>query len=137
MGWRRSAPCGAADLGKIHAGFLNKAEPLIHGAQIANQPENADKGYEKAAVLRDPSPRRSCFSETPPGGYASILLKKSQKWHAANAQTSPLEGAVLCDRQPAVAVGSNTRDVVTSRTGLDKIQRPTGSRNMPPTLQLL
>jgi hypothetical protein len=45
MGWKRSAPCGASDLAKIRAAFLNKAERLIHGAQIASHPENADKWY--------------------------------------------------------------------------------------------
>jgi hypothetical protein len=40
MGWKRSAPCGASDLAKIRAAFLNKAERLIHGVPIADNPEN-------------------------------------------------------------------------------------------------
>jgi hypothetical protein len=39
MGWKRIAPCGASDLAKIRAGFLKKADRLIHGAPIANQTE--------------------------------------------------------------------------------------------------
>jgi hypothetical protein len=31
MGWKRNAPCGASDLAKIRAAFLNKAEQFIHG----------------------------------------------------------------------------------------------------------
>jgi hypothetical protein len=42
MGWKRSAPCGASDLAKIRAAFLNKAERLIHGVPIAHNPENSD-----------------------------------------------------------------------------------------------
>ncbi len=45
MGSRRSAPCGASDLAKAWAGFLNKAERLIHGVPIANKPENSDAWY--------------------------------------------------------------------------------------------
>jgi hypothetical protein len=37
MGWKRSAPCGASDLGSSRAGFLNKAERLIHGAHTTSQ----------------------------------------------------------------------------------------------------
>jgi hypothetical protein len=39
MGWKKSAPCGASDLAKIRAGFLNKAERLILGTPIANHPD--------------------------------------------------------------------------------------------------
>ena len=46
MGSRRSAPCGASDLAKAWAGFLNKAERLIHGVPIANNPENSDSWYQ-------------------------------------------------------------------------------------------
>jgi hypothetical protein len=46
MGSRRSAPCGASDLAKAWAGFLNKAERLIHGVPIANNPENSDSWYD-------------------------------------------------------------------------------------------
>ena len=46
MGWKKSAPYGASDLAKIRAGFLHKAERLLHGAQIAKNLENSDKWYE-------------------------------------------------------------------------------------------
>jgi hypothetical protein len=46
MGWKKSAPCGASDLAKIRAGFLHKAERLLHGAQIAKNLENSDKWYQ-------------------------------------------------------------------------------------------
>jgi hypothetical protein len=49
MGWKRSAPCGASDLGSSRAAFLNKALRLIHGAQIASHSENADKWYDTNA----------------------------------------------------------------------------------------
>ena len=45
MGWKKSAPYGASDLAKIRAGFLHKAERLLHGAQIAKNLENSDKWY--------------------------------------------------------------------------------------------
>ena len=48
MGWKKSAPYGASDLAKIRAGFLHKAERLLHGVQIANNLENSDKWYETA-----------------------------------------------------------------------------------------
>jgi hypothetical protein len=43
--WRKSAPLFSTNLAKVWAGFLNKAERLIHGTQIASHPENADKWY--------------------------------------------------------------------------------------------
>jgi hypothetical protein len=43
MGWKKSAPCGASELAKIHADFLNMAEHLILGAPIDNHPENSNK----------------------------------------------------------------------------------------------
>ena len=46
MGWKKSAPYGASDLAKIRAGFLHKAERLLHGVQIANNLENSDKWYD-------------------------------------------------------------------------------------------
>ena len=46
MGWKKSAPYGASDLAKIRAGFLHKAERLLHGAQIAKNLENSDKWYD-------------------------------------------------------------------------------------------
>ena len=46
MGWKKSAPYGASDLAKIRAGFLHKAERLLHGAQIAKNLENSDKWYK-------------------------------------------------------------------------------------------
>ena len=48
MGWKKSAPYGASDLAKIRAGFLHKAERLLHGAQIAQNLENSDKWYQFA-----------------------------------------------------------------------------------------
>ena len=45
MGWKKSAPYGASDLAKIRAGFLHKAERLLHGAQIDKNLENSDKWY--------------------------------------------------------------------------------------------
>ena len=50
MGWKRSAPCGASDLAKIRAAFLNKAERLVHGVPIAHNPENTATWYESAAA---------------------------------------------------------------------------------------
>jgi hypothetical protein len=50
MGSRRSAPCGASDLAKAWAGFLNKAERLIHGVPIANNPENSDAWYQMSPL---------------------------------------------------------------------------------------
>ena len=50
MGWKKSAPYGASDLAKIRAGFLHKAERLLHGAQIAKNLENSDKWYKKDAM---------------------------------------------------------------------------------------
>ena len=47
MGWKKCAPHGASDLAKIRAGFLHKAERLLHGAQIAKNLENSDKWYER------------------------------------------------------------------------------------------
>ena len=38
MGCKKSAPYGASDLAEIRAGFLHRAERLIHGAKIANNP---------------------------------------------------------------------------------------------------
>ena len=52
MGSRRSAPCGASDLAKAWAGFLNKAERLIHGVPIANNPENSDTWHEPLVNLK-------------------------------------------------------------------------------------
>ncbi len=46
MGWKKSAPYGASDLAEIRAGFLHKAERLLHGAQIAKNLENSDKWYQ-------------------------------------------------------------------------------------------
>jgi hypothetical protein len=46
MGWKKSAPYGASDLAKIRAGFLHKAERLLHGAQIAKNLEDSDKWYQ-------------------------------------------------------------------------------------------
>ena len=46
MGWKKSAPYGASDLAKIRAGFLHKAERLLHGVQIAKNLENSDKWYQ-------------------------------------------------------------------------------------------
>jgi hypothetical protein len=46
MGWKRNAPCGASDLAKIRAAFLNKAERSIHGVPIAHNPENSDTWYD-------------------------------------------------------------------------------------------
>ncbi len=54
MGWKKSAPHGASDLAKIRAGFLHKAERLLHGAQIAKN--LADKWYER----RGANKRRRC-----------------------------------------------------------------------------
>jgi hypothetical protein len=52
MGWKRSAPCGASDLAKVWAGFLNKAERLIDGVPIANNPENSDTWHEPLVNLK-------------------------------------------------------------------------------------
>ena len=46
MGWKKSAPYGASDLAKIRAGFLHKAERLLHGVRIAKNLENSDKWYQ-------------------------------------------------------------------------------------------
>ena len=48
MGWKKSAPYGASDLAKIRAGFLHKAERLLHGAQIAQNLENSDKWSDRS-----------------------------------------------------------------------------------------
>jgi hypothetical protein len=50
MGWKKSAPYGASDLAKIRAGFLHKAERLLHGAQIAKNLENSDKWYDTKSL---------------------------------------------------------------------------------------
>ena len=50
MGWKKSAPYGASDLAKIRAGFLHKAERLLHGAQITNNLENSDKWYQPTRI---------------------------------------------------------------------------------------
>ncbi len=50
MGWKRSAPCGASDMAKIRAAFLNKAERLIHGVPITNYPENSDTWHELSST---------------------------------------------------------------------------------------
>ena len=54
MGWKKSAPYGASDLAKIRAGFLHKAERLLHGAQIAKNLENSDKWHEGGGWCQGP-----------------------------------------------------------------------------------
>ena len=58
MGWKKSAPYGASDLAEIRAGFLHKAERLLHGAQIAKNLENSDKWYNT-------QPQRAGFPQGP------------------------------------------------------------------------
>ena len=62
MGWKKSAPYGASDLAKIRAGFLHKAERLLHGVQIAKNLENSDKWYQRclaASVTKAESIKKS------------------------------------------------------------------------------
>jgi hypothetical protein len=38
-------------LAEVRAGFLNKAQPMIHGAQLANNPENSDSWYHAGIAV--------------------------------------------------------------------------------------
>ncbi len=71
MGWKRSAPCGASELAKIRAAFLNKAERFIHGVPIANNPENSDTWYQQLSGER-PSNHRPDAREK--GGRCEVAL---------------------------------------------------------------
>ena len=76
MGWKKSAPYGASDLAKIRAGFLHKAERLLHGAQIAKNLENSDKWYYFLAGNLNSA---CCFSSR-----STFCLKtRRQKWGPA------------------------------------------------------
>ena len=71
MGSKRSVPCGASDLAKVWAGFLNKAERLIHGVPIANSPENSDAWYDNLP--------EGCISRSPLLGFVKIRSTEMQQ----------------------------------------------------------
>jgi hypothetical protein len=83
MGWKRSAPCGASDLGSSRAGFLNKAERLIHGVDFANHPENADKWKDMVATSGDRSRSQTLFklfTKPPAAASSANHLFCSSSW---------------------------------------------------------